>query len=281
MTTLPADTDVRQVVDIIERDGGVIVAGFLHADGLVRLRKEVNAALDEIRPGEDAAFAGTRTRRAGRLFARSTMMVDIARHPLYLGAARAILQKPVDVWFGQERTTVTPGIQIGMTQAIRICPGQGTQPLHRDDTSFLWRHPDYGREGRLQIMVAVNDFTQENGATRVIPGSHRWDDERMPLNEETVPAAMAAGSALLWIGSTYHGGGNNVSTGDRTGVTMSFDLSNLRQEENQYLSLSPEVVSALPQDVQRLLGWSSGDNFMGYIEVGGQMTDPNFLVATS
>ena len=97
-----------------------------------------------------------------------------------------------------------------MTQAIQILPGQGLQPLHRDDSVWLWRHPNYGREARFQVMVAVSDFTAANGATLVIPGSHKWDDERMQ-QEEAVSAEMSAGDALFFIGSTYHGGGKNTS----------------------------------------------------------------------
>ncbi|WP_274008958.1 phytanoyl-CoA dioxygenase family protein, partial [Escherichia coli] len=76
-----------------------------------------------------------------------------------------------------------PDIQVGVTQAIQIHPGQGVQPLHRDDSVWLWRHPGYNREARVQIMIAITDFSEENGGTLVIPGSHKWDDERMPKQE--------------------------------------------------------------------------------------------------
>ncbi|AVD89986.1 phytanoyl-CoA dioxygenase family protein [Pseudomonas sp. SWI44] len=274
LVTLPRSASVDQVVEIIERDGGVIIADFLDADAFKELKQQIDAALDTSIFGHENFFVGTSTRRASRLFARCRRMVDVVMHPLYLGAARKILQKPIQVWFGQERTTVTPQIQIGMTQAIQIHPGQGKQPLHRDDTSFLWRHPNYGREARLQIMVAMTEFTEANGATKVIPGSHKWDDERCPSPEETVDAEMAQGSALLFIGSTYHGGGTNSSDKPRTGLTMGIDLGCVRQEENQYLSVPFDTLKELPEDVQRLLGWDAGENFMGWVEHGGKMVSP-------
>lgn len=278
LATLPATTTVDGIVDAIYRDGGVIVKDFLTATQLTELRRQLEPILDDTSYGEDEFFAGTQTRRAGGLFGRIDLMPEIALHPLYYGAARSILQKPLSVWVGDDNIELTPDIQIGVTQAIQIHPGQGAQRLHRDDTSFLWRHPDYGREGRVQIMVAVSDFTAENGGTRVVPRSHLWDDARGPKQDEAVSTEMKAGSALIWIGSTYHGGGNNSSDAPRTGVTMAFDLACLRQEENQYLSIPREKLLGLSEEVQRLLGWGSGLNLMGYVERDGQMVDAHVLL---
>ena len=182
------------------------------------------------------------------------------------------------IWQGEERVAITPELRIGAAQAIQIWPGETAQPLHRDDGAFLWRHPTYGREARLQIMVAVSDFTADNGGTMVIPKSNHWDDERGPTVTEAKPTEMKAGSAMLFLGSTYHGGGANVSSNPRTGISISLDCSTLRQEENVYLSMTPEEVAAYPEGVQRLLGWSAGRNFMGWIEVDGKLIDPIELV---
>lgn len=278
LTALPSTTTVDEIVDVIHRDGGVIVEDFLDTPQLDELRAQLGPVLESTGYGEDEFFAGTQTRRAGRLFGRIDLMPEIALHPLYYGAAKKILQVPLSVWVGDDQIEITPDIQIGVTQAIEIHPGQGAQRLHRDDTSFLWRHPDYGREGRLQIMVAVSDFTAENGGTLVIPGSHRWDDQRGPKQAEAAPTVMRAGAALIWTGSTYHGGGNNSSEAPRTGLTMAFDLACLRQEENQYLSIPREKLLDLSEEVQRLLGWGSGANLMGYVERGGQMIDAHVLL---
>ncbi|WP_323993222.1 phytanoyl-CoA dioxygenase family protein [Nguyenibacter sp. L1] len=280
LITLPAGASVNEVVEIIERDGGVVLEKFLDAAAFLELKTEIDAALATSAFGDTDDFVGTDTLRASRLFARCRRMVDVVLHPLYLGAARKILQKPIEVWFGEKRTPIIPLVQIGMTQAIQICPGQGLQPLHRDDTSFLWRHPHYGREARVQIMVAMTDFTAANGATRVIPGSHKWDDERCPQQAESIPAEMTAGSALIFIGSTYHGGGTNNTDRPRIGVTMAIDLGTVRQEENQYLSVPYKTLKELPTEVQKLLGWDAGENFMGWYESGGKMHNPfDYLAA--
>lgn len=278
LTTLPNTATVEDVVEVIMRDGGVIIADLIAPATVSGLLADLQPVLDKVDGGEDDYFAGKRTRRAGGIFARTEHVVDVALNPIYHGAAKKILQQPIDVWLGEDRTTISSDIQIGVTQAIQIMPGQGAQPLHRDDISFLWRHPAYGREARVQIMVALSDFSAANGGTLVIPGSHRWDDERKPLRSEAVPTEMSTGSALIWIGSTYHGGGDNTTSTPRTGLTIAYDLTNLRQEENQYLSVPVETVKKLPEEVRRLLGWSSGKNFMGYVEVGGQMVDPHTLL---
>ncbi|MNF85217.1 Phytanoyl-CoA dioxygenase (PhyH) [compost metagenome] len=278
LTTLKYSDSVDDVVSIIHRDGGVIVSDFIDSDTLAKLKSELDTYLNETPVGEDSYFAGTQTRRVGRIIARSDTAVRVALNPLFLGVAQKILQTPTHVWFGDERVEIAPDIQLGVTQAIQIGPGQGLQRLHRDDATSLWRHPQYGREARLQIMVAISDFTDENGATRVIPGSHKWDDERMPTPEETVAAEMKAGSALFWIGSVYHGGGANVSEHARTGLTLAYDLAMLRQEENHYLSIPIDRVKALPEEMQNLLGWNISKTFMGWVEIDGQMRNPSDLL---
>lgn len=278
LTTLPNTTSVEEAVEIIYRDGGVIIENLISPEILKGLQADLEVAFDETPYGEDDDFVGTRTRRAGRLFARSRYMTDVALNPLYLDISKRILQSPIDIWIGQDRQTITPDIQVGVTQGIKIYPGQGSQPLHRDDMVFLWRHPDYKREGRVQLMLAVTEFTAENGGTLVVPGSHRWDDERMPRNEEAIATQMSAGSVLIFIGSCYHGGGMNTCDTPRTGVTMAYDLANLRQEENQYLSIPFDTLRQLPEAMQRLLGWDSGKNYMGYIERDGKMINPHILL---
>lgn len=267
-----------ELAEAVRQDGGAIVKNFLGTDLLARIRSTLFDMLESAPNGVDEYFAGTQTRRMSRLFARTDFMAEVALHPLYLGAARSILQTPIKIWSGENQIDLAPDIQVGVTQAIQIRPGQGLQPLHRDDSVWLWRHTSYGREARFQVMIAVSDFTEENGATVVIPGSHKWDDERMPRQEEAIPAVMAAGDALFFIGSTYHGGGKNASDAPRTGLTMSYDLAILRQEENQYLMLPIERVKSFSEELQRLLGWTYGTTFAGFVERDGQMSDPNELL---
>jgi ectoine hydroxylase-related dioxygenase (phytanoyl-CoA dioxygenase family) len=203
-------------------------------------------------------------------------MADIVTHPLFYEPAEELINAPVTYWSGEHARTRRPGLRIGATQLIQIGPGEGAQRLHRDDWAFMWRHPEYGREARLQIMVAISDFTADNGGTLVIPGSHTWSDARVPDAAEAIPTEMRAGSALLWLGSLYHGGGTNHTDDElRTGLTIALDAANVRQEENMYLALPIDVVKSYPENIRALLGWSSAqDSYMGWVEVDGQLRSP-------
>lgn len=279
LTRLSAvEANAREVTAALERDGGVVLDGFLSAQTLTGLRQDLLPLLERQATGRDR-FAGNQTRRLGALFAHTRHCAEIATHRLFLPVAEHFVCQPRDVWVGDRRLPVAADLRIGVTQAIQIGPGQAAQPLHRDDAAFLWKHPTGGREGRLQVLCAVSDFTAENGGTLVIPGSHQWDDERKPELGEAVPTVMPAGSALIFLGSTFHAGGANRTADEfRTAVGLALDASNMRQEENMYLALTPEVVMSYPETIQRLLGWSAGANHMGWVEVDGQMVDPLHLL---
>jgi ectoine hydroxylase-related dioxygenase (phytanoyl-CoA dioxygenase family) len=120
-------------------------------------------------------------------------------------------------------------------------------------------------------MWALDDFTEENGATRVIPGSHRWADKLRPSGEQTVPAEMAKGSVLFYVGSLYHGGGANRTAVPRRGINVGYTLSWLRQEENQYLACPPDVARTLPVELAKLIGYRRGAYALGYV---GDLQDP-------
>ena len=154
----------RDVVAALERDGGVIVESFLKPDTLDGLRRDLLSRFERQPVGRDS-FSGFHTRRLSRLFARTRHCAEIATHPLYLPVAEHFLCRPRAAWVGSERMMVAADVRIGVTQAIQIGPGQTAQPLHRDDTAFLWQHPTNGYEGRVQIICAVSDFTAENGGT--------------------------------------------------------------------------------------------------------------------
>lgn len=271
MTHVRPDADLDHVVAILERDGAVIVEGFADAVTLAGLRADLGPGL-EASGYSESGYDGQKTKRLSSLFQRSTHMCAVVTQPLFLGSARRLLQKPTHMWIGKVRMEVTPSIQVSFTQAIRIDPGQGRQPLHRDDAMHLWRHP--GPPCRLQLMLAMTDFTSANGATLVIPRSHHWDDERAPAYAETVPAVMPAGSALLWQGAIYHGGGANTTDSPRYSLSVALDLGNLRQEENQYLAVTRETVQTLPEEVQRLLGWDRCPPGLGQVET----QDPHLLL---
>ncbi len=210
------------------------------------------------------------------LFDKSLRMTDVILHPLFMGAAEHFVNVPTTYGSGDYARDVRPGLRIGASQLIQIGPGEGAQPLHRDHWAMLWRYPDYGRQVRVQVMLAISDFTHANGATQVVPGSHLWTEDRVADPSEAISAEMRSGSALLFLGSTHHGGGTN-STRDqyRTGLTTGLDSAAVRQEENMYLALSPDAVKRYPEEMQRLLGWShTPETYMGWVEIDGEMTDP-------
>jgi ectoine hydroxylase-related dioxygenase (phytanoyl-CoA dioxygenase family) len=110
----------------------------------------------------------------------------------------------------------------------------------------------------------MQDFTEENGATRVVPGSHLWTDDRKPTQADTVPAEMERGSVLLYTGSLFHGGGANHSDRTRTAVNIDYCLGWLRQEENQYLSCPPQIARTFDEALQKMLGYDLGSYALGY-----------------
>lgn len=268
-----ASTGYADVVAVIDRDGGVIIENFLGPDLLEGLRSDLLPLIERQNTGSEEFF-GMQTRRLSALFAKSRHCGAVVTHPHFLPVARHFICKPTRRWSGDELIEAACDVQMSCSQVIQIGPGQGGQALHRDDGAFFWSR-SYGREARLQIMIALTDFTAENGGTMVIPGSHRWDDERRPDPAEAVPTEMAAGSALLFLGGTFHGGGTNRTESEwRAGLTFCLDASFIRQEENQYLSLDPADVAAYPEEVQRLLGWSMSGRSLGWVEVDGVQIDP-------
>jgi ectoine hydroxylase-related dioxygenase (phytanoyl-CoA dioxygenase family) len=271
LTRVTAEADLDDVVEVLEREGAVIVENFVDDVTLDGLRDDLGPALKGAGYCE-TGYDGHRTRRVNSLFARTGHLTPVVAQPLYLGAARRVMQKPVHMWVGRSRIEVTPTIQISATQAIQIDPGQGKQPLHRDDWLHLRRHP--GPPSRVQLMLALTEFTAENGATLVIPGSHHWDDETPPKYSDSFPAAMPAGSALIWLGGVYHSGGANTTGEPRLSLTVSYDLGNLRQEENQYLAVPKETVRTLPEEVRRLLGYDTCPPGLGWYE----MQDPHMVL---
>jgi ectoine hydroxylase-related dioxygenase (phytanoyl-CoA dioxygenase family) len=252
LTRVGNDAELDDVVEIIERDGGVIVENFLDPADLRALWDDLGPQLERT-AYSDTGFDGHKTRRLSSLFARTTRLTPVVTQRLFLGAARALMQRPVPIWIGRARLEVQPSIQIGVAQAIQLHLGQGKQPLHRDDALHLTRHP--GPTTRVQLMLAMSEFSAANGGTLVIPGSHLWDDERGPRYAEAVPTEMPAGSGLIWVGGIYHGGGSNTTDVPRTGLTIGLDVGNLRQEENQYLAVPKEAVLAYPEEVRKLLGY--------------------------
>jgi ectoine hydroxylase-related dioxygenase (phytanoyl-CoA dioxygenase family) len=280
LARLAGTASLDDVIAAIDRDGGAIIEDYVSSQIVHELEADLLPQIGKISTGRDD-FAGTKTRRMSALFARTRRIADVVVHPLLLGASEHFVNQPVVYGSGEYARAVRPGLRIGASQLIQIGPGQGAQPLHRDHWAMLWRYPDYGRQVRLQVMLAVSDFTEANGATLVVPGSHRWSEDRVADASEAIPAEMKSGSALLFLGSTHHGGGANRTSDEyRTGLTTGLDSASVRQEENMYLALDAQTVRSYPEEVQRLLGWSfTPDTYMGWVEIDGEMADPNRLLA--
>jgi ectoine hydroxylase-related dioxygenase (phytanoyl-CoA dioxygenase family) len=253
-----ADASDDAIADALEHAGCVVVEELVGPDVIDAIETELRPYLDATEPGPDD-FSGRGTRRTGALIARSPSFRPLAQHPTVLGALDRVL--------GDHATTY----QLHLTQVIDIGPGEPAQTVHRDQWAFDFFPFPPGFEVECHTMWAMTDFTEENGATRVVPGSHRWDDKLRLTEEDTVPAAMPKGSVLLYVGSLYHGGGANRSTAHRLGINVGYTLSWLRQEENQYLACPPSVARELPVDLAKLIGYQRGAFALGYV---GDLQDP-------
>jgi len=255
---LDRSAEFDMIADTVRRDGAVIIDRLVGPEVMDGIRSELSSHLDSTPFGEED-FAGRRTRRTGSLIARSPRFRELAVHPTVLGTLDRIL--------GDH----TSAYQLHLTQVIDLAPGQGGQPVHRDQWAFDFFPFPSGFEVECHTMWAMTDFTEANGATRVIPGSNHWDDKLRPSIEETVPAEMSKGSVLLYVGSVYHGGGENLSETNRLGINVGYTLGWLRQEENQYLACPVEIARTLPPDLARLIGYQRAAYALGYF---GDLQDP-------
>ena len=255
---LSAQTSAAEVAAAIRRDGAAIVDRLVGDDLVDRVLAEARPFL-EATPvgGED--FSGLRTRRTGSLIARVPAARDLAAHPTVLGVCDDIL--------GVNATSY----QLHLTQVIDIGPDEPAQALHRDQWAWDAFAFPVGFEVEISTIWAMQDFSEENGATRVVPGSHRWEAGRTPSPEASVAAEMAKGSVLIYTGSVFHGGGANRSAAWRTAVNIDYCLGWLRQEENQYLSCPPEVARGIPVELARLIGYRRAAYALGYF---GDTQDP-------
>jgi ectoine hydroxylase-related dioxygenase (phytanoyl-CoA dioxygenase family) len=239
------------VAAALRRDGCAIVERLVDVDVFARMQGELAPYLAATPTGDD--FGGRRTRRTGGLVARSPASRELVTHPLVLATVREVLARATS-------------FRLHLTQVIAIEPGEGCQPIHRDQWAFDFFPFPAGYEVQCNTLWAMTDFTAENGATRVIPGSHALADRLTFREEDTEPAEMPAGSVLLYTGALYHGGGANRSQATRFGVNLTYAASWLRQEENQYLSVPREVAEGLPDDLLRLIGYARGAYALGYVD---------------
>jgi ectoine hydroxylase-related dioxygenase (phytanoyl-CoA dioxygenase family) len=250
---LAADASGADVAAALEREGCAVVERLVSPQLLERARTELEPYLEATALGPDD-FAGRHTRRTGGLIARSATCRELVMHPLVLGAVGKVLEH-------------VTSFQLHLTQVIAIGPGEKGQTIHRDQWAFDFFPFPPGYEVQCNTIWAMTDFTAQNGATRLIPGSHRMADRLEFTHEQAEAAEMPAGSVLFYTGALYHGGGTNSSTDQtRYGVNITYAVSWLRQEENQYLTVPPEIARELPDPLLRLMGYARGAYALGYVD---------------
>ena len=278
VATIKASEPSELIAEALREDGAVIVEELLDPDLLGRFNAELDPLLADAAPSPDRKFLndvvgwffGHRTRHVTGIAGKSRVFAgEILTHPVYLAVCDAILRPSCATY------------QLNVAHVLDRGPGSDQQLLHRDEA--VWIHlPNPHPEVQLASVIALVDFTADNGATRVAPGSHRWEPGRTPSADELVPAEMPAGSAVIYLGSTIHAGGANVTdTEFRRGMHLSYCLGWLRTEENNYLATPLEVVRSLPRKSQELLGYAvhdalaSGGGYLGAVE----LQDPVELLA--
>jgi ectoine hydroxylase-related dioxygenase (phytanoyl-CoA dioxygenase family) len=249
LTRLDANSDVDEIVGLVQTAGALILENVLSDEQVDRTLDELMPYVEATKPGTDD-FSGRHTRRTGALVARSAACRELIMNSTVRASAKQFLEP----WC--ER------IQLHLSQVICIGPGQPAQAIHRD--RWAWGTHLKGVEPQFNTIWALTDFTEENGATRVAPGSVEWSDNRKIRSEEVRQAEMSKGSVLLYSGSVFHGGGENRSDQARLGLNVTYALGWLRQEENQYLSCPPEIAKTLEPELQEMIGYTMGGYALGY-----------------
>lgn len=238
---------VEDLVAELEREGYALIPDAAAPAAVAAARADLERILERTPPGRDD-FEGRRTQRVYALFAKTRALDDFALHPVVLGVLDRVLGD----------------YQLSAPAAIAIGPGERDQPLHPDDAIYPVPRPH--AELVVNVMWPLEDFTVPNGATRIVPGSHRWAEARPGPETPTRAIEMPAGSALLYLGSVWHGGGANHTDRVRLGVVLHYAAAWLRPVENHVLAVPPSVVGTLPTRLQELLGYNICPPFIGYVD---------------
>ncbi|MBN33656.1 MAG: phytanoyl-CoA dioxygenase [Rhodospirillaceae bacterium] len=249
LAAFAADADADDVAEALRHNGAAVVHNVLDDDTIDRCAAELRPEFDARGELQNNDFNGYTTRRISSVLAYSPASAPLIAHPLVLGVADAIL-KPHCLAY-----------RIGSATGIEIHPGEGNQVLHTDDSIYPLRVP--GLEFQIGVMWALTDFTEENGATRLVLGSHKTDDY-FSEHADPVHAVMPKGSVAFYMGSLWHGGGANRSDSPRMGLINTYALGWLRQEVNQYLAVPPEIAQQYDPVIRRLLGYTKHGDSLGH-----------------
>ncbi len=248
--TLSATATPEHIFAAIDEGGGVIVEDFIDPPLLARLQRDfepsirAHAAGSTTRGGLWEEFHGTNTKRLTGLAGKSEAWGELLCNPRYLALG--------DHYLGPNN------YYLNTAQLICIGPNETPQLLHRD--ALNWPEVAMGEhEVTVTALFALTDFTEENGATVVAPGSHRWPGALPEVAAEAcTQVVMPAGSAFLYNGKVIHGGGANRTVDTwRVAIHAGFVLGWLRAEENHQLTTPLDVARRLPPTAQQLLGFRS------------------------
>jgi ectoine hydroxylase-related dioxygenase (phytanoyl-CoA dioxygenase family) len=257
----------------LETDGYFIEEGLVRGQELIDARAALGKLLDEVPTGRNA-FEGFKTKHVYTVVAKTRAFDGLFTHPLVMGLGERILGA---------NFLLSTGL------GIEIWPGENAQAWHFDDSFYLVPRPRPALS--LSVILALDDFTAENGATEVLPGSHRWSKEtpgapagpntyyiKTPRllepeaanrgRDDMVKAIMPAGSALIFYGTLLHRGGANQTDRPRMAISPQYCCGWLRSQENHSLAVPPETVRTLSPQLQSLLGYNIHPAFMGH--VGGR-----------
>jgi ectoine hydroxylase-related dioxygenase (phytanoyl-CoA dioxygenase family) len=276
---LPSDAAPTAVAEALVEHGAVLVDDLLDADLLARFNADLDPLLAAASPDHDQAFInpaiawffGSSTRHVTGVAGKSRVFgAEVMAHPMLVGVCDAVLGPNCS------------SFQLNIAHVLDRGPTSEQQLWHRDE--LVWVHlPNPHPEVQVASMIALEDFTADNGATRIVPSSHRWPRDREPAPDDVAVAEMPAGSAVLYLGSTLHAGGaNTTATSWRRGMHCSYVVGWLRTEENQYLAAPLTAVRDLPRPALALLGYgahdaiAAGGGYLGTVE----LQDPVELVAT-
>jgi ectoine hydroxylase-related dioxygenase (phytanoyl-CoA dioxygenase family) len=238
---------VDRVVTAMDRDGYAVVERVLPAEQVAIIKSDLERVLEDVPYGRNE-FEGHHTKRIYNLFAKTRTLDEVALHPLLLGVLDRVL--------GHYQFSAPVGIQIG--------PGSPAQVIHSDDSVYPlpWPHD----EVVVNSMWAFDDFTEANGATRVVPGSHRRPTQAHPDDLTTIALEMPAGSVVFYPGTVLHGGGANTTDRARLGVILEFAAAWVRPQENHVLGVPRSVVRELPERLAELLGYNVYPPFLGNVD---------------
>jgi ectoine hydroxylase-related dioxygenase (phytanoyl-CoA dioxygenase family) len=229
-------TIIEEAIDLDEVDAMVADLDRLHAE------------LD-VQPAQNG-FEGLNTLRVYNLLLYGALWEAV---PVHTGVLQ-VVERVLD-----------PGCLVSSLSSIAILPGETAQPIHADDQ--LIPIPKPHPPTVCNTMWALTDFTDANGATRLVPGSHVWDHSpNYGQHYDSVPAEMARGSVLVWHGSLWHGGGPNATDERRIGIAMNYCAGYIRQQENQQLGLPPSLVKGFSPRLQQLVGYSVYNGLIGHID---------------